>query len=158
MRCVPSAATWAKQQRLLLFLRDGYFGRLIYQWSRWCTDDELITCREFLLLFTTVTTCPGLVSTSVFWYFITPTCFQALLRTVPVTVGLRGRLPEMVLIWCRVYIIHLSIPVCVRVPWNTRRGRDQLEVVSLLLPLEWTLGQPAWWEQHLLLRHLTTHP
>lgn len=48
-----------EQQRLLFFLRDGYFGRLIYQWSRCCSND-FITCKEFLLFFLTVsTTCLG---------------------------------------------------------------------------------------------------
>lgn len=120
MQCVPTAAAWARQQRLL-FLGGGYFGRLIYQWSRRCSDD-FITCREFLLflLCSYYVQRPG--STSAVCSLFTLTCLQPRFPQWQARKGYGGRLSELRISFALKIVLHVFIPLCVCVPWNTCRS------------------------------------
>lgn len=123
VRAVPTAETWAKQQRLLLFLRGGYFGRLIYQWSRW-RSNEFITCKEFLLFSLAVTMCNGPEHVSI---LISPHSylpFLALLPTVTGTVGLWGRLSERGIFFPLKIVLHLFLPLCACVLWRENNLKE----------------------------------
>lgn len=134
MRCALSAATWARQQRLLMFLRGGYFGRLIYQWSRWCPN-EFITCKEFACS-SPQCLCALARERVRVWMLPRSRTLPALLCTVPVTVGLRQSLSELGFFFScfKIRITFTHFFVCMRQGIHAE-AREQLEgVSSLLLP------------------------
>lgn len=155
MRCALAAATWARQQRLLMFLRGGYFGRLIYQWSRWCPN-EFITCKEFACSSPQCLCALAREHVRV-WMLRRSRTLPALLPTVPVTVGLRGVCQNWDFSFLGLkFVLHSLISWCVRATESMQRPENNLkELVCSFCREGGNLGPPGLVAVAFLLGHVT---